>query len=170
MRAFVSGDVTRPSEANARGGARRRESQRAALAALKGPLAPLKRRILRVLFRWNELYSGLRDNHRFYYDYVWYFVRRVYQEKGRRLHAAGLLADAGDIMFLVRTEIDALREGTLAPAVASTRIGVRRREWQETRAKLPPRFLRRGYVADEEEATGHKAEPGLWGLPRAPAR
>jgi phosphohistidine swiveling domain-containing protein len=168
VRAFIAGDVTRPSEANARGGARRRESQRAALVAQRGPFAPLKRRVLRVLFRWNELYSGLRDNHRFYYDYVWYLVRGVYQEKGRRLRTAGLLADAGDIMFLVRAEIDALREGILPPAMASTRISVRRREWHETRAKLPPRFLRRGYVSDEGDAAERKAGPELVGLAASP--
>src|SRR5581483_12067440 len=44
----------------------------------------------------------------------------------------------------------ALRSGALPVALAATRIAVRCREWEETRLTPPPRFLRRGYLPDEQ--------------------
>jgi len=61
--------------------------------------------LLRKLFRYNEIYMGLRDNHRFYYDRIWWLLRRVYLEKGRRLHRRSLLGQPDDVFFLVRKEI-----------------------------------------------------------------
>lgn len=157
-------DLPRPRDTNAASGKRRHEAQRAFLARTRGVLVPLKRAILRTLFRWNEIYAGLRDNHRFYYDYVWWLVRRVYGEMGRRLATQGKLASAYDVFFLVRSEITALESGGLSVAVAAERIAVRRREWQETRIRPPAKFLRRGYVPDAATATVTAATRQLHGL------
>jgi len=149
VRAFLPGRAARPANVNARGAQLRRDAQAAALTAVRGATAPLKRAILRRLFRGNEIYAGIRDNHRFYYDHVWWLVRRVYLEKGRRLECRGLLSKSGDVVFLSRQEIDQLATGALPVTVAATRVHVRRREWDETRLRPPPLFLRRGYVGDE---------------------
>jgi pyruvate,water dikinase len=140
------------------------------LRALRGPFAGLKRRTLRALFRGNEIYAGLRDNHRFYYDHVWWLVRRVYLEKGRRLAGAGLLAAADEVVFLSRPEIEQLHAGTLAASVAAIRIELRRKEWQETRAKVPPRYLRRGYVPDEGASGASEDGKRLHGLAASPGQ
>jgi pyruvate,water dikinase len=132
--------------------------------------ATLKRAILRALFRGNEIYAGLRDNHRFYYDHVWWLVRRVYLEKGQRLHAAGLLAVADEIVFLVRSEIDALRTGALTPVLAAVRIAVRKREWEQTRASPPPKFLRRGYLGDDGAISVPDAAGRIIGLAASPGQ
>lgn len=143
----------RPRDANAASAQRRRDAQKRFLARPRGAFAFVKRFALRRLFRWNEIYSGLRDNHRFYYDYVWWLVRRVYAEHGRRLAAESLLAKGEDVFFLVRSEIEALRTAALSSSAAAERIAVRRSEWQQTRLKPPAKFLRRGYVPDQQDTT-----------------
>jgi rifampicin phosphotransferase len=148
VRALAEADTPSPSEINAREAEKRRDSQRSILSCLQGLLAAPKRAVLRQLFHWNERYTSLRDNHRFYYDYVWWLVRRHYTEVGRRLQLQGKLATGGDIFFLVRSEIRALRLGA-DPSHYSARIAVRRREWDQTKRDQPPRFLRHGYVPDE---------------------
>jgi pyruvate,water dikinase len=168
VRAFLAGRGMRPSEINALSGKRRVQAQNAALAALRGPFAGVKRKLLRALFRGNEIYAGLRDNHRFYYDYIWWLVRRVYREKGRRLASAHFLTNTDDVMFLSRAEIGRLQTGDLAPDLAAMRIDVRRREWQETRSRPPPRYLRRGYVADEGTAVVAGDGRRLLGLAASP--
>jgi phosphohistidine swiveling domain-containing protein len=170
VQAFLAGTSPRPGEINSRSGERRLEAQRATLASLRGPFAFLKRAVLRALFRANEIYGGLRDNHRFYYDHIWWLVRLVYLEKGRRLTSAGHLAQPQDAMFLSRSEIEALREGGLTPALAATRIGVRRREWEETRRRPPPKFLRRGYVPDEDTHVAAACGEKMLGVPASPGQ
>ncbi len=168
VQGLLASETPRPAESNAASAARRRQAQSLSLRSVRGPLAPIKRTILRACLRWNEIYAGLRDNHRFYYDYVWWLLRRAYAEIGRRMHARGLLSQPDDIFFLVRSEIDELRQGKLQTTIAAARILVRRREWEQTRTTLPPKFLRNGYVPDEvgagdgaaEKFSGVAASPG----------
>lgn len=170
VRAFLQGRSPRPSEVNANGARSRELAQAAALAAVGGISALLKRAALRWLFRANEIYAGIRDNHRFYYDHVWWLVRRVYLEKGRRLESTGRLAAADDVWFLSREEIEQLGAGDLEPDVAEARIRTRRREWHETRLKSPPIFLRRGYVGDEGGEAPRAGANRLQGLGASPGR
>lgn len=170
VQAFLTAAGTRPSRVNAASGARRVAAQKSVLSGLRGPVAGMKRRILRALFRGNEIYAGLRDNHRFYYDHIWWLVRRVYLEKGRRLAAAGLLASADEVVFLSRTEIEQLRIGNLDVVLAATRIGIRRKEWQATRSRVPPRYLRRGYAPDEGAAVDSVDRTRLLGLAASPGQ
>ncbi len=170
IRGFLSSNAQRPSSVNARSGIRRKQAQAAALEAVKGHWLGLKARLLRWLFELNEIYAGLRDNHRFYYDYIWWFVRRVYLEKGRRLATAGLLAATQDVVFLSRKELDRLAAGELSSSVATTRIAIRRREWEETRLKPPPRYLRRGYLPDDQSEQSSVTSRKLTGLAASPGR
>jgi pyruvate,water dikinase len=91
-------------------------------------------------------------------------------EKGRRLGAAGLLGGADEVVFLSRPEIEQLSAGTLAASLAATRIELRRREWQETRTRVPPRYLRRGYVPDEGASVASKDGKRLLGLAASPGQ
>jgi pyruvate,water dikinase len=151
------GHSPKPSRINQDSAVRRRQAQRDLLASMRGPGAALRVAIFRFLFKYNEIYVGLRDNHRFYYDQIWWLLRRTFVVKGERLHAAGLLDAADDIFFLNRAEQAELRSGLLPPAVARERIAVRRREWQQTKRQAPPRFLRRGYAPDEADSCGAKS-------------
>lgn len=168
VKSLVASPGERPRDANARAAAMRVRAQRSALDRLDGWRATYRRPLLRWLFRYNEIYSSLRDNHRFYYDYVWWLLRRAYREFGVRLADAGLLRHPDDVFFLARSEIDALRRRGPGEELVWTRIEVRRREWQETRRDQPARFLRGGYAAfadrppsaDRDRLQGVPASPG----------
>jgi len=164
VKAFLATESRRPAETNARSAAARVATQAECMDGLGGFLAPFKRRLLRTLFRYNEIYMGLRDNHRFYYDRIWWLLRRVYMEKGRRLHGNGLLGDPSDIFFLVRKEIAHLAEGKISAAEAIQRIAIRREDWLKTLKEQPPKFLRRGYVPEDEPASAGTTAKRLVGL------
>lgn len=174
VRAFLD-EGPRPSSVNQASASRRVAAQRKVLQDLRGPLAPVRRAVLKFLFKYNAIYASLRDNHRYYYDQVWWMLRRIFVEKGRRLQAAGLLASPDDIFFLDRREHAGLASGELAPALAADRIRIRREEWRRTRREQPPKFLRRGYApddawerpADASRLSGLAASPGQ---ARGPAR
>jgi phosphohistidine swiveling domain-containing protein len=148
IKGFLDADIRPPGAANAHAAAARRDAQNNALTAVRGAAAPLWRAVLRALFHLNEVYTALRDNHRFYYDHIWWLLRRIYLEMGRRLHARGLLADPTAVFFLCRRELAELADGALARETAADRIVVRRAEWTLTLREQPAKFLRHGYAPD----------------------
>ena len=154
VQAFLESDCPNPMQSHAKIAAGRRAAQMRCCRNLKGLMAPIRRMVLRVLFRYNEIYMSLRDNHRFYYDSVWWLLRRVYVEKGRRLAAAGNLMREDDVFFLCRQEIESLRRGELEPSDVVEPVRVRREEWLQTRTSQPPKYLRAGYIAEEELDVG----------------
>lgn len=164
VKAFLSGESPRPAETNSRSAATRVATQRDCLNQITGIYAPAKKWLLRKLFRYNEIYMSLRDNHRFYYDRIWWLLRRVYVEKGQRLFRRGLLQDPDDVFFLVRKEIGDLSRGSLPADQAAIRIAIRREEWIKTLKEQPPKFLRRGYVPDDEQVSAGTTGKRLVGL------
>jgi pyruvate,water dikinase len=164
IQSFLPEAGARPAEINADGGGRRMQAQRDVMVSLAG--APIKRWILEKLFKYNEIYASLRDNHRFYYDQVWWLVRLAYLEIGRRLHAAGKLASPEDVFFLCRPELERLKYGELAVSLAAERIAIRRAEWLETQRRLPPKFLR-GYAPYSDRPVGEMSA-GLTGIGASP--
>jgi pyruvate,water dikinase len=164
VKAFLAEPGRLASDANAASAERRRRAQRSILGGLSGPLAAVRRTLLRTLFRGNEIYAGIRDNHRFYYDYVWWLVRRAYLDMGRRCAVANKIESAPDVFFLNRAEIGQLQSGELDSALARRRIAVRRAEWHATKLRQPPRFLRNGYVGDADELARTSTAGRLQGL------
>jgi pyruvate,water dikinase len=164
--ALVADPGQRPRDRNQLAAARRRDAQAMVLAALSGPRALYRRPLLRRMFAYNEIYAGLRDNHRFYYDNVWWLLRRFYREKGRRLVEQKSLGEAEDVFFLSRSEIEALADSSLTPALAAERIQIRRTEWENTLRISPPKFLQGAYAPVSEE-TG-EAVDALKGIPASP--
>ena len=158
VQAFLHSECPDPAQSHAKIAAGRRAAQARCCERLRGLTAPIKRWVLTTLFRYNEIYMSLRDNHRFYYDRVWWLLRGVYAEKGKRLARAGKLAGESDVFFLCRREIESLAHGALAPSDAAERIRVRREEWPRTRTLQPPKYLRAGYVAEEEVLVGDSAQ------------
>lgn len=142
VKAYLESSAERPSAVNARSAQARRNSQKEILAALRGPLAPLRRRILRWLFRYNELYMSVRDNHRYYVDRNWYEVRRIYRSYGTRLVAAGVLKSKDDVFFLCTNEVESGLNGNLDPSEAARRVDVRRKVWRATLRQQGPKFLK----------------------------
>jgi pyruvate,water dikinase len=109
-----------------------------------------------------------RDNHRFYFDRVWYQLRRIYRSHGRRLAVAGVLRDGDDVFYLGATEIEQALRGELDRREAQARITVRKRVWHETLRVQAPKFLV-GYVEHHDgtrllngdDRLGIGASPGV---------
>lgn len=162
----IESSATSPLEQNK---AQRKERIRQQQDLLRrARLRPIRRAILKRLFHFNDIYMGIRNDHRFYFDRLWYARRLVYLSMGRRLVAAGVIDDEGDVFFLGSNEVDAGLAGELDPAEARRRIEVRRGEWETTLMSQAPKFLR-GYSpmadtdlsADDDGALkGIAASPG----------
>jgi pyruvate,water dikinase len=144
--AFVDVDGESPTELHDQSVAACRRTQRECIGDLRGITAPVRRALLKAMFRYDEIYMGLRDNHRYYYDWIWWMLRCVYLEMGRRLHARLLLQQPDDVFFLVRSEILELSVGQLPLETAAVRIDSRKLDWQATKKEQPPKFLKAGYV------------------------
>ncbi|MEQ8486065.1 MAG: PEP/pyruvate-binding domain-containing protein [Pseudomonadales bacterium] len=166
IKGYLGSDALRPIEQNAKQADARRSLQEDLLSQICGPTAAIRRRLLSTLFRYNEIYMGLRDNHRFYFDRIWYALRRIYASQGQRLARRGILAAADDVFFLGVEEIRSAMDGTLDAAEAGARVTWRRQEWNETLSVQPPKFLR-GYTPAAEDA--HGADPSaLTGIGASP--
>lgn len=168
VKGYIRTSTPSPREEHGRAAQARRRAQAELLRRLRGPLGPVKRFILRQLFRYNEIYLSERDNHRYYFDRVWYQLRRIYLSMGARLASQGVLDTPDDIFFLGAAEIEQALNGALSSAEARRRIAVRRAEWEQTLRVQPPKFLRgySPYFEAEEPDTGHVlhgigASPGI---------
>ena len=169
VKGYIDSSAIRPSLVHARSAQARCEAQQEILAGLGGALAPLRRCILRWLFRYNEIYMAIRDNHRFYVDRNWYEVRRIYRSYGARLVTAAVLEDRDEIFFLGTSEVEDALAGALKAGEATRRIGVRRRVWQATLRRQGPKFLR-GWAAfeDSSQHAGSASEQHLQGIAASP--
>ncbi|HVO45044.1 MAG TPA: PEP/pyruvate-binding domain-containing protein [Steroidobacteraceae bacterium] len=157
LKGYVASQAGRPCDIHARSAASRVAAQRELLGALRGPWARVRRWLLRRLFRYNELYMAIRDNHRYYVDRNWYEVRRIYRSFGSRLVEAGVLQFRNDVFFLGTLEVDSALAGELASNEASARIAVRRKVWETTLRRQGPKFLRGWNAVEESEAAGEGA-------------
>ncbi len=167
VKAYAQSTAERPSVVNARSAQSRRAAQKHILASLRGPLAPLRRQVLRFLFRYNEIYMAVRDNHRFYVDRNWYEVRRIYRSYGARLAAAGVLQARDEVFFLGTAEVEAGLAGMLDGAEASRRIAVRRRVWESTLRQQGPKFLK-GWAPYADLLAGETGATALRGIAASP--
>jgi phosphohistidine swiveling domain-containing protein len=155
-----------PKEMNDRAGQERIAEQESLIAGLSGPRNLLRRRALRWLFRWNDVYALVRDDHRFHFDRVWAEHRRILLERGRRLTARGVLQLPDEVFFLGRNELAwAMRSGDApAPEV----LDARRRVWEHSRRCAGPRYLRGDVGYDDVATPSFAAE--LSGVPASPGR
>jgi len=162
---FTSLDGPSPRQQNAAMAEVRRRTQADLLARCNG-MRRWRRPLLRWLFRYNEIYMSERDNHRYYFDRVWYQLRRIYLSHGRRLCRAGVLAAPDDVFFLGVAEVDQALRGELDGDEARARVQVRRRVWNETLRTQPPKFLA-GYAIYEDLAprSGEAAWAGIGASP-----
>ncbi|MHB8528094.1 MAG: PEP/pyruvate-binding domain-containing protein [Caulobacteraceae bacterium] len=168
VKGYADSAAQRPSLVNARSAQARREAQKEILASLRGPLAPPRRRILRWLFRYNEIYMSVRDNHRYYVDRNWYELRRIFRSYGRRLTDAGVLTDRDEVFFLGLSEIEAGLKGELGGVEAARRIEVRRRVWQMTLRQQGPKFLKGWAPYNDEPRKAEERADLLHGIPASP--
>lgn len=167
LSSFLSSAGASPRSQNADMAAARRRTQTELLSRCTGARR-WRRPLLRWLFRYNEIYMSERDNHRFYFDRVWYQLRRIYRSYGRRLASKDILSQGDDVFYLGAAETDQALRGELSGAEAQARVNVRRRVWKETLCTQSPKFLI-GYTAhvdgailtDGDSRIGIGASPGV---------
>src|SRR5690606_24209657 len=141
IKTFVAHRGKSPRDINEATSKRRVATQERLIKSLLGWRTIYRKPLLKFLLKYNEIYSGLRDNHRFYYDHVWFLLRRAYLEKGRHLARRSLLSQPEHIFFLCRNEISHLQEGRVCTTIISDRVVTRRKEWEQTVKTLPPKFI-----------------------------
>ena len=110
------------------------------------------RLLRRRLFGWVLKHARARvrdrENLRFERTRLFGRVRRIFVEFGRRLHAAGRLADARDVFYLTTDEVLGLVEGTTVTTDLPALVRVRAAEFTAFRTNDAPadRFATRGAV------------------------
>jgi len=114
-------------------------------AALRG--RPLRR----ALFAWvlGQARARVRDRENLRFERTRLFgrARRLMLEFGRRLHAAGRLAEPRDVFYLTVEEVMGFVEGTTATTDLGGLAALRQREFAAFRARSPAdRFATRGAV------------------------
>ena len=92
VKGYLHSPSLRPRIRNQEQAERRQAMQEELLGRLRGPVGPLRRTLLRTLFRYNEIYMGVRDEHRFHFDRNWYALRWIYRSYGRRLAEVDVIA------------------------------------------------------------------------------
>ena len=169
VKGYAASESISPIVVNARSAQARRQAQQEILASLRGPAAGVRRSILKWLFRYNEIYMSVRDNHRYYVDRNWYELRRIYLSYGDRLVEKGVLAGRDDVFFLGSAEVEAGLAGSLTGTEAGWRVSVRRNVWQTTLHLQGPKFLK-GWApfVDRAHATPAEAEGTLVGIAASP--
>ena len=110
------------------------------------------RPLRRALFGWvlGHARKRVRDRENLRFERTRLFgrVRRIYVELGKRLHAAGRLADPRDVFFLTIDEVLGFVEGTAVTTDLAGLAALRQREFAGFRGKVEPadRFETRGAV------------------------
>lgn len=133
--------VTTPPLEDARTRQAKMAAQREALVAhTMQALNPLSRRLFGWVWKWTKKYAPYRESVMFYMGAAWPTLRKLAAELGRRLAAAGVIANADDIYYLNSGEISAALEarqnsGSL-PSFAQT--AKERRALREARKRLTP--------------------------------
>jgi pyruvate,water dikinase len=171
LRFFVSGKGSDPYRRQRSLATRREQATAVALARLD----PVRAKTFRRLLHWAQSVAPVREDALADVGLAWPQVRRMLREIGRRLQAAGVIAEPDDVFWLRRSEIDE-KLGSLVDQVE------RRKElWRGQRRATPPQILpkggwgdmwRRWLPAASEEQTGDliKGIAGSMGTITAPAR
>jgi rifampicin phosphotransferase len=171
LRFFVSGKGSDPYQRQRSLATRREQATAVALARLD----PVRARTFRRLLHWAQSVAPVREDALADVGLGWPQVRRMLREIGRRLQAAGVIAEPDDVFWLRRSEI----ERTLGSLV--DQVEQRKELWRGQRRATPPQLLpkggwgdmwRRWLPAASEEQTGDliKGIAGSMGTVTAPAR
>jgi pyruvate,water dikinase len=137
LKFFVGGQGRNPYERQAAGSEGRQEAANAALARL----GPLRRRLLKRTLRWAQHWAPLREESLADVGLGWPVLRRMLRELGRRVVAAGGIAERDEIFWLEEKEAeDAARRLDAAEPVEDFRsaIAERQRIWKAERAAAAP--------------------------------
>jgi len=140
LKLFIRGEGANPHERQQRLFERREAAVQAALGRLKG----LKLRLFRWTLRWAQTFALVREDSIFDIGLGYPALRQMLHELGRRFVEAGAVAQADDIYWLERVEVEAgaaaLDRGE-APERLTGRIRDRKAVWRAEEQATPPQQL-----------------------------
>jgi pyruvate,water dikinase len=140
LKYFVSGQGRNPYERQAEAVSAREKAAASQLARLGWPRRPLFRRVL----GWAQRSAPLREDSLADVGLGWPVLRRILREAGRRMVAAGAMAEPDDVFWLKWDEVQgAVRLIDARQPVADYRhaIAQRRETWQREHEVTPPAAL-----------------------------
>ncbi|PXX71617.1 phosphoenolpyruvate synthase [Nocardia tenerifensis] len=115
-----------------------------AVRVLRSKRRGLRRSLALRLMGWAQSAAPLRENALADVGLGWPAVRQLFGELGRRLTAAEVIADAGDVYWLRLPELEAAAaalDAEAPPVDSRASVARRRAEWQAQRAMKPPHML-----------------------------
>jgi pyruvate,water dikinase len=154
-----------PGELEAESQGRRREAEARARAAVGGRfLGAPRRALLRWVGRQAQLFTVYRENQRYHLDYLMAHVRQLLLEIGRRLEAAGVLAEPFEVFMLEADELERqLAEPAPSDALRAA-IAERVAHYHRWKDRMPATHLFDGIETEGEQVEGDPSEaPPLQG-------
>jgi pyruvate,water dikinase len=137
LKYFLSGKARSPHERQAAAASAREQATQSLFTRLSG----LRPRWLTWLLRWAQRYAPLREDALADVGLGWPVLRRMLLEIGRRLAAAGAVAEADDVFWLTLDEVEtsarALDAGQPMQAY-QTEVAERHARWKRERSATPP--------------------------------
>jgi pyruvate,water dikinase len=137
LKFFLHGPARSPHERQAAAALAREQATQAVLARLKG----LRLRLFRSLVQSAQRYAPLREDALADVGLGWPLLRRMLGEVGRRMVAAGAIAERDDLFWVKCDEVEAAARALDAGQPAEHYGGVvaaRRATWERERKVTPP--------------------------------
>lgn len=137
MKMFIRGEGVNPHERQQKLADRREAEVQAALGRVKG----LKGRFFRWTLRLAQSFSVMREDSIFDIGLGYPVLRRMLHELGDRLAAAGVIAEADEVYWLEKSEIEhaaALLDGGQPAENLKARVETRKTEWRAKKRLSPP--------------------------------
>ncbi len=178
LKYFLTGQARSPYERQSTAAAAREQATHSLLSRLKR----LRLRLFRRLVKWAQRYAPLREDALADVGLGWPLLRRILREVGRRLVAAGSIAERDDVFWLKLDEAEgaarALDANQSAPDYHRV-VAERRATWERERAVTPPvtlpikggtRFLGIDFSNMMPARTGQAAGDTIQGIGASPGR
>jgi pyruvate,water dikinase len=137
LKFFLREPARSPHERQAAAALAREQATQALLARLKG----LRLRLFRPLVQAAQRYAPLREDALADVGLGWPLLRRMLREVGRRMAAAGAIAQRDDVFWLTRDEAEAAARALDAGRPVERHVDVvaaRRATWERERKVTPP--------------------------------
>ena len=137
LKFFLHGPARSPHERQAAAALAREQATQSVLARLKG----VRLRIFRSVVQTAQRYAPLREDALADVGLGWPLLRRMLREVGRRMVAAGAIAERDDVFWVKWDEVEAAARALDAGQPAERYGGVaaaRRATWERERKVTPP--------------------------------
>jgi pyruvate,water dikinase len=163
VRAQIASDTPAPDPKHREAASIRRRLEAVAEAESQlgtGILAAIRRRILRWLCKWTQLFTVYRENQRYYLDMILANQRTLIFEFGRRLEKARVLDEPWDAFLLEADELRACFASQVPSDSLRETIDERRRHYHRWKDRIPATYLYDDVETEGEVVEGDNALAG----------